>query len=119
MLPSFLTDPLTLFMFLMFGHFLADYPLQGDFLAKGKDPNGPFKEFFPWTHALFAHAAIHAGFVFLFTGSKWCAFFELTMHAWIDYGKCKKWIGIHIDQILHVACKVFFLVYLFTNYLHP
>jgi hypothetical protein len=99
---------------LFWGHVLADYPLQGDFLAKGKDPNGPLKEFFPWTHALSAHAMIHAGFVFLFTGSLRCALLEWFSHALIDYAKCAKWIDLDMDQFLHYLMKVVYVLLIFT-----
>lgn len=113
MFPIFHQSMLVLLALLLWGHLIADYPLQGDFLAKGKDPDGPLKGFFPWTHALGAHAGIHAGFVLLFTGSLHCACIEFIAHAFIDYGKCKKYIGLNTDQALHVACKVLYLFVVF------
>ena len=53
---------------LLAAHALCDYPLQGDYLAKGKDPWGPFPRGV-WIHCLTAHAMIHAGSVLLVTGS--------------------------------------------------
>ena len=32
------------------------------------------------------------------------------VHWLIDFGKCEKWFGIHVDQGLHVACKVLWCV---------
>ena len=47
---------------LVVAHFLCDFPLQGDFLAKAKNPEAPLPGV-PWQWAMLAHAAIHAGAV--------------------------------------------------------
>ena len=49
-------------------HFIFDYPLQGDFLAKAKNEKAPIPGV-PWVHAMFAHTFMHAGAVTLVTGS--------------------------------------------------
>lgn len=113
MFPLFHHSVATMFYLLLFCHFLADYPLQGDFLANGKNPDGAMGQNGVWKHALFAHAFIQSGFVLLVTGSFQCAIFELLAHAWIDYGKCKKWISYNTDQALHVACKIVYLFIVF------
>jgi hypothetical protein len=115
MFPVFHSHWYVLLILLVWGHVIADYPLQGDFLAKGKDPEGPFKDFFPWTQALFAHSMIQAGFVFLFTGSVQCFLMELIGHAWTDYAKTQKWISLNIDQSIHIGMKLFYLVVVFTS----
>ena len=98
------------------GHALCDYPLQGDFLAKGKNHTAPLTGV-PWYQCLFAHASIHAGMVYLVTGSAWMAGAELLIHAATDYAKCSGWFGkfpahtpFNIDQAIHYACKILWAV---------
>lgn len=89
---------------LISAHFLADYPLQGDFLAANKAKNG--QNFVPWWQALIAHAFIHGGFVALITGVWWLGALEVWIHATTDHYKCKKVIDINTDQRIHIGCKV-------------
>jgi len=93
-----------LFLLLLFGHALADYPLQGDFLAKAKNRTAPIPGF-PWWHALGAHSVIHGGFVGVITGNWWLGLAEVVAHFLIDDAKCRGRIGINTDQALHVAFK--------------
>jgi len=90
---------------LLVGHALADYPLQGDFLAKGKDRTAPIPGI-PWQHPLTAHAAIHGGFVGVITGGLWLGLTEAVIHWIIDDAKCRGRFGYHTDQALHVICKI-------------
>jgi hypothetical protein len=93
---------------MLVGHALADYPLQGDFLAKGKNrhtPAIPGETVWPW--CLAAHALIHGGAVTLATGSVALGVAEAFAHAAIDFAKCEKVFGFHADQSLHVVCKLF------------
>jgi hypothetical protein len=90
---------------LVFTHMLADYPLQGDFLARAKNRAAPIPGF-PWWQALTAHAIIHAGFVFLITGSFVLAGAELAIHWITDDAKCRGKIGLNTDQGIHIVCKV-------------
>lgn len=96
---------LTLFFLLVFAHMLADYPLQGDFLAQAKNRNTAIGKVF-WPHALFAHSMIHGGFVMLLTGSIWMAMAELVIHGITDWLKCEGKITLNIDQAIHIGCKV-------------
>lgn len=91
-------------LLMLFWHALADYPLQGDFLAKAKNRSAPIPGV-PWWQALTAHAAIHAGGVGIITGSAWLALAEFAAHFAIDDLKCRGRIGFNTDQALHVACK--------------
>lgn len=100
---------MTISIFEMFGllvgaHLLADYPLQGDFLAKAKNPTAPIPGV-PWQQAMFAHAGIHGLLVGLVTGSLWLGLLEAAFHAYIDYGKCRGWISFNVDQACHLVCK--------------
>jgi hypothetical protein len=94
---------LTLFVLLMFGHALADYPLQGDFLASAK--RGGVAGV-PWQIAMLGHAVIHMGFVLIFTHSMACAIGELIVHYAIDCGKVRGHFTFTVDQLAHVACKL-------------
>lgn len=96
---------LTLLFLLVFGHALADYPLQGEFLSQAKNRNTPVGRVF-WKHALPAHAAIHGGFVLLLTGSLWLALAETAIHGGTDWLKCEGRISLNVDQSVHLACKV-------------
>lgn len=90
---------------LIVGHAIADYPLQGDFLARAKNHTAPI-EGVPWYQALLAHSAIHAGFVGIITGSIWLGFAEFIIHAATDRAKCSGRISYNTDQAIHVGCKV-------------
>jgi hypothetical protein len=94
-----------LFFWLMVGHSLADYPLQGDFLAQGKNRHTEIGKVF-WPHAIFAHSMIHGGFVALFTGSIWLGLAEVAVHAITDLLKCDNWIGLRFDQTIHIVSKI-------------
>lgn len=93
-----------LFAALMVGHFLADYPLQGDFLSRAKNRKTPIPGV-PWAQALFAHAGIHAGVVWLVTGLWWLGVAEFVAHAMIDDAKCCGRLTFNQDQALHTLCK--------------
>lgn len=92
------------FALLLVGHALADYPLQGEFLAKAKNRFAPLPGV-PWYQALAAHALIHGGMVGVITGSVLLGVLEMASHMWIDDLKCGRRIGYNTDQLLHVLCK--------------
>jgi hypothetical protein len=91
---------------MVIGHAVADYPLQGDWLSKAKNPT---LDLVPgqiiWPGALLSHAAIHAGAVKLATGSWALAACEFLAHTLIDYAKCKGRLTYNSDQAAHIACK--------------
>lgn len=92
------------FALMVAAHALADYPLQGDFLAKAKNHTAPIPGV-PWYQALTAHSAIHAGAVGVITGSLWLGLAEFVLHAATDYAKCDGRISFNTDQAIHIACK--------------
>lgn len=93
-------------LFLLFaGHFVCDYPLQGDFLARGKNHKAPLPGI-PWLQCLLAHSFIHAGAVALITGDVGLGFCELVAHFLIDNAKCEGIFGYNVDQALHWVCKL-------------
>lgn len=94
-----------MFWWMMIGHAVCDYPLQGDFLARGKNWMHPIPGV-PWLQCLVAHALIHAGAVFAITGRGDLAICEFVLHSLIDFAKCSELFGFNVDQMLHVACKI-------------
>lgn len=94
-----------MFFALVAAHALCDYPLQGDFLAKGKNRTTPIPGM-PWQQLLGAHAAIHGGAVGLITGVWWLGLMEFAAHFIIDDLKCRSRLTFNQDQALHVVCKV-------------
>lgn len=95
------------FALLMAGHFVADYPLQGDFLANAKQ-KGPLRL---WH--LFGHAAIHGGAVGLITGSLALGLIETVVHVAIDEAKTRGFTTFAQDQALHVICKALWVALLY------
>lgn len=94
------------FFILLFGHFLADFALQNDFVARSKDPRFNVREM--WIPVMIAHCMIHAGVVFIITGYLSLALFQFATHYLIDVAKCMQMFGktdraFVIDQMLHVA----------------
>ncbi len=94
---------------LIVGHCIADYPLQGDFLARAKNRTLPIPGV-PFYQALGAHALMHGGMVALITGSLGLGLCEVVAHAVIDDAKCTGKIGFNADQTLHIVCKALWLV---------
>ena len=112
--PNTFGECAALFFALLIGHALADYPLQGDFLALHKDrhyrdPARPLPVGL-WVHCLFAHCLIHAGFVWFITGRLFFGFAELVLHLIFDFLKCEKRTGFHTDQVLHAASKALYVI---------
>lgn len=96
-------------LLLFAGHALCDYPLQGDFLARGKNHRNPLPGV-PWYQCLAGHALIHAGMVYLITHSAWMALAELLIHTLTDYAKCDGRISFNQDQAIHYCCKILWAV---------
>jgi len=96
------------FALLIVAHAVADYPLQGEFLARAKSRFAPVPGV-PWYQALAAHAVIHGGAVGLITGSLVLGLLEMCSHMLIDDLKCAGRISYNVDQLLHVLCKALWL----------
>lgn len=104
---------------LLVGHAVADFWAQSDALAQMKNRNRPNTRVPPgqkpqvmWPYALSAHALMHGAAVSLITGSVVLGLAETGAHWCIDFGKCENWYGIHLDQALHLACKVLWVAIL-------
>ena len=110
---------------LVVGHFFADFALQTEYMALGKNkwtslPNTP------WYWPMIAHCSIHLFFVFLavsiflltlsFPVTLCCCvgllfgLTEFVFHFIIDSIKCKKMINYDMDQLLHISCKLFYII---------
>jgi len=103
--------PLALFAAFVVMHALADFPLQGDYLASQKSRRHADSRS-DWIVALSAHCAIHAGGVWLVSGSLAFAAAEFLLHGLIDLGKGEAKFGIGIDQSLHLCCKLAYVLLL-------
>ena len=96
-------------------HFIADFRLQSDFIAKNKSPGStPI-----WPFVLSGHAATHAAVVG-FILSPIFGFAEFVAHAATDCSKDCGFLGrdshraFYIDQALHLVTKLVWLI-LFLN----
>ncbi|BDD79767.1 hypothetical protein [Burkholderia phage FLC9] len=115
MIPVFTEHWYVLLFLLVWGHFLADFPLQGPYLSEAKNPNSEAGKDGWWVYCMFAHVTIHAGFVYLFTGSFRCAFVELIGHSLVDHAKCEGWLTHKQDQRIHLCMKVFYVLMVFIQ----
>lgn len=105
---------LWVFAMLLGWHALADYPLQGDFLARAKNHTAPIPGV-PWYQALGAHAVIHGVGVMYITGSLMLGVGEVVVHCVIDWTKCSNPADdttFNIDQAFHVASKLLWVALL-------
>jgi hypothetical protein len=96
-----------LIFWLLFAHYLADYPLQGEFLAlnKGKSRQILFAHAMIWTGTLSIVLLLHGVF------DIWIVLFALLIpHFIIDeikarnllfYPNLSMWSGLAIDQSFH------------------
>lgn len=98
---------------LVMGHAIADFALQSDAMAKGKNRNVAPTYIPPgqklqicWPYWLIAHGLIHGSMVTIVTGNVWLGLLEAWCHCLIDFGKCKNAYGIHQDQLMHLLCKI-------------
>lgn len=107
---------LRLFATLLFAHFLADFPLQGDFLSKAKNRYAPFVGVPPMM-CMFAHVFIQAFGVYIVTGSAFLAMLEFVFHFLIDDSKCSGAITFGQDQLIHILCKLMWTVMLVGGFL--
>ncbi len=103
--------PAGLFFAFAIAHALADFPLQGDYLAREKERN-PTKNPRDWIIALTAHSLIHGGGVWLVSGSALLGFAEVCLHWLIDLGKGEKKFDIVTDQLLHLGCKAGYVAFM-------
>lgn len=107
------------------GHALGDFPLQGDFLARGKNrhlpspilADGDRSHKRVWLYCLTYHAIIHAGLVWIITGSVVIGVIELIVHWIIDAMKSENTFGFETDQWLHIGTKVIYVALIWAGIL--
>lgn len=100
-------------------HFLLDFPLQGDFLSKAKNPTAPIPGV-SWRWAMAAHGCIHGGGValcmYVATHNIYIALavfaLEAFAHVFIDLCKCLDQMSFGTDQVAHLTCKALWLILL-------
>lgn len=92
-------------------HALADFPLQGEYLARMKvrDQANSRPE---WIISLTAHSLVQAGGVWIVSGSAVLGATELCLHWLIDLGKGEGKFGYLTDQCLHLTCKLAYVIVL-------
>jgi hypothetical protein len=110
---------INMLILLLLWHALADFPLQGDFLAIHKDPTydlsvptGGKPHNYLWGWCMGAHCMIHAGGVYLITGAWQAAVFEFATHWVIDWTKCHGRISFNQDQVFHLIGKLIIVAWL-------
>jgi len=112
---------MALFFEFLVGHSLGDYVFQSDIMANAKSRRAEIYKTagagFPgWYYWLSSHALVHGGLVFLISGSWILGVCETVLHFIIDYAKCEHWISVHIDQLLHILCKVVYVYVIYKQY---
>jgi hypothetical protein len=97
-------------LLLIIAHYVGDFGLQNDFIAKFKVPHSaPF-----WFHVMIAHCAIHAGGVYVVSHNIYLAALEFIAHFLTDYLKCLQKLTFNQDQALHIMFKVLWCAILFS-----
>jgi hypothetical protein len=104
----------TVFFLLIGAHALADYCIQGDAVAIGKNKYiDPARFGVNWYYWMFGHAFTQGLLVALVTQNAFIGLAEAVFHFLVDWLKCKKYIGIHSDQFLHFASKFVWVLFYF------
>ena len=108
---------------LLCGHALADFSLQSNAMATGKnrhcgvDNVPPGQKYTPcWFYWLWAHALIHGMMVMFFVPSRYAYLYGIVatiLHFIIDFVKCENWINPHIDQALHILTLVGIIIHFY------
>lgn len=100
-----------LFFAFLIAHALADFPLQGAYLAREK-VRSLATDRQTWFIALTTHAVIQGGGVWLVSGSLAIGLTETALHWLIDWAKGEDRFNLATDQLLHIACKVGYTAFL-------
>ena len=113
------------FLVLWFLHALADFSLQSDAMAQGKnfkqeainynkwvdglgrDPKLFKKCWFWW---LSAHALIQGGLLWIFFNNYWLFAIEAVSHFTLDLTKCAEKTNPHQDQAAHIGLRVVYTI---------
>lgn len=95
-------EVIILFATLLCAHFLLDFGIQGDFVAKYKARIVADKDNVFWKWVLTAHAASHTLPVLILTQSAILGLVMFVSHFIIDFLKCEKKLNFNQDQTLHI-----------------
>lgn len=92
---------------------MADFPLQGDFLAKAKNHKTAIPGI-PWWLCLWAHTVICGAGVALVTNPLF-GLTEMAIHFGVDWCKNEGLFGqgdraFVIDQLIHIACRLVYAI---------
>ena len=83
-------------------HFLLDFAIQGDFVAKFKARIVDGENNIMWKWVLTAHAASHTLPVIILTESLLLGGIMFLSHFIIDFLKCEQKLNFNQDQTLHI-----------------
>ena len=97
-----MVELITLFVTLLCTHFLLDFAIQGDFVAKYKARTIDDSNNVMWKWVLTAHAASHTLPVLILTQSVLLGLVMFISHFVIDFLKCEQKINFNQDQTLHI-----------------
>lgn len=97
-----MVEIIILFTTLLCAHFLLDFGIQGDFVAKYKARIVDDKDNVFWKWVLTAHAASHTLPVLILTQSVILGLVMFVSHFIIDFLKCEKKLNFNQDQTLHI-----------------
>jgi len=91
-IPQNIQGVFCIFLALVMGHVIADFSLQGTFMANAKNRHHDHSYGFrtkppvePWMYILTAHTLIHGAAVWIITGSCALALIEIALHWVIDF----------------------------------
>ena len=68
-----------------------------------------------WLYCLTMHSLIHAGAVWVISGSIVLGAVEFALHWVIDLAKSSRLTSFYLDQLLHALCKVGYVVAILMN----
>lgn len=104
----------TVFFLLLLSHALCDFALQNEYISVHKSRKGGEGH---WGWVLGAHALIHGGGVYYATGGiLLLGILETIAHGLIDYRKCQGQLTYSQDQLLHIVCKIAWLIVVIIQY---
>lgn len=109
---------ITLFLALLFCHYLFDYPLQGDFIARAKNSTNPIPGV-PWYQVMFAHTFMHGAAVTFVTGMWTLGLLEMLVHWYTDHLKCNGKLTFNQDQGIHIVSKLVWAYVAITTMVQP
>ena len=93
-------------------HYIADFPLQGEFLAQMKGS----KVYLLFAHSMIYATVLSAGLLYFSVFSVWKFFILMVSHMLIDSWKCRKpkdeehWHLIYYDQAGHLLINLVLLI---------